>query len=292
MIDPNVLSLPEWLRQFGMLVGGDLPMDEAVERLRAYGGALNADFAPSVFTAESARHVARHANAKGFFPRYAEVCAALIAWAKANPPSTKALPGPTAAAPDRPGAGHWHGFIAAKLVAGHNRAHLLSLAKSYASPAELRGIMTAFYPEEAPLTGPKGGGRAEEYDPEYLRVQIAKLERDPPDAFRTIAVNLLVTMLERHRPDLLAEVGDQLRALITPRKPFRSAYLRPSHDAPPVDAAPQPLREVPLKPEAMLAQLERLIATGQATEATRTRIEALRRQITAAAITPQQEAAE
>lgn len=278
MIDPNVLPLPEWLRQFGMLVGGDLPMDDAVERLRAYGGALSADFAASVFTPESARHVARHANPKGFFPRYAEVCAALIAWAKDNPVGPKALPGPTVT-PDRPGAGHWHGFIAARLVAGGDRANLLSLAKNYATPAELRGIMTAFYPEEAPA-GPKGRDRAAEYDPEYLRVQVAKLERDPPDAFRTIAVKLLVTMLERHRPDLLAEVGERLRALITPAQPFRSAYARPLPAGVQAPAAtPPPPKPVPLAPAIMLAQLDRLIAQGQATDATRTRAAALRRQL-------------
>jgi hypothetical protein len=88
------VNLPEWLKLFALLVGGDLPMDDTRERLRVYGQSLQADFAPSVFTATSARHVARHANPKGFFPRYAEVAAALVAWAKANPIGPKSLPAP------------------------------------------------------------------------------------------------------------------------------------------------------------------------------------------------------
>jgi hypothetical protein len=157
---PDALPLPEWLRQFGMLVGGDLSIDDARERLRSYGEALRADFAPSVFTATSARHVARHANPKGFFPRYAEVCATLTEWAKANPAKGKALPGAAMPGPSKPGAGHWHGYIASKLVAGGDRAHLLSLARAYATPEELRGIMRAFYADEL---------RAEEQRTEEVR---------------------------------------------------------------------------------------------------------------------------
>jgi hypothetical protein len=94
MMGDDRLNLPEWLKQFALLVGGDLPMDDTRERLRVYGASLHADFAPSVFTAASARHVARHANPKGFFPRYAEVAAALVTWAKANPIGPKSLPAP------------------------------------------------------------------------------------------------------------------------------------------------------------------------------------------------------
>jgi hypothetical protein len=98
MMGDDRVNLPEWLKLFALLVGGDLPMDDTRERLRVYGQSLQADFAPSVFTATSARHVARHANPKGFFPRYAEVCAALVAWAKANPTGPKPLPAPKPAA--------------------------------------------------------------------------------------------------------------------------------------------------------------------------------------------------
>ena len=147
-MDDDRLTLPDWLRKFAMLVGGDLPMEDTRERLREMGLALREDFAESVFTAASARYVARNANPKGFFPRYAEVCAALTDWAKENPPRRPALPGGAPEGPSKPGAGHWHGYIAGRLVAGGDRAHLLSLAKAYAPPEELRSIMAAFYRDD------------------------------------------------------------------------------------------------------------------------------------------------
>jgi hypothetical protein len=229
-------------RQFGMLVGGDLPKDDAVERLRAYGGALHADFAPSVFTAESARHVARHANPKGFFPRYAEVAAALVAWAKANPPSTKALPGPTTAGPSKPGAGHWHGFIAARLVAGGDRAHLLSLARTYASPDELRGIMAAFYPAEAQ--------REEQH--------AAEVRRDKAAA--------------------AAAVVKAAAAALKPAKAPKAAPVQP--DAPPPmdpHAPPPPLSVAEMR--AQLARLERDAATNDPPPRAAQRIERLRERL-------------
>jgi hypothetical protein len=243
MMGDDRVNLPEWLKLFALLVGGDLPMDDTRERLRVYGQSLQADFAPSVFTATSARHVARHANPKGFFPRYAEVCAALVAWAKANPIGPKPLPGGRRPeGPSRPGAGQWHGFIAARLVAGGDRAHLLSLARTYASPDELRGIMAAFYPAEAQ--------REEQH--------AAEVRRDKAAA--------------------AAAVVKAAAAALKPAKAPKAAPVQP--DAPPPmdpHAPPPPLSVAEMR--AQLARLERDAATNDPPPRAAQRIERLRERL-------------
>lgn len=134
-----------WLRRLGMLTASPkVSVDEVRAALVLYEDMLRDKYPASAFTRQSLEAVA--AGSK-FFPTYGEVCDRLTKFWRDD--RAKALPGPAAAGPTRPGAGHWHGFIAARLVAGGDRAHLLSLAKAYATPDELRGIMAAFYPAEA-----------------------------------------------------------------------------------------------------------------------------------------------
>jgi hypothetical protein len=210
----DAMSLPDWLRRFALLVAGDLDINDARERLRIYGESLQADFAPSVFTAESARHVARTANPKGFFPRYPEVCAALTAWAKDNPVGPKRLPGGAPEGPSRPGAGHWHGFIAGRLVAGGDRANLLSLARQYAPPAEVRSIMAAFYPDEL---------RAEER-------HAAEVRRDKAQAAAQVVKAAAAALKPAKAPKPAAAPAEPAPAAMDPHWPLPKPTLREMRD--------------------------------------------------------------
>jgi hypothetical protein len=135
--------IAEWLAALGTLTAAGMTAEDAREKILAYASLLGGKYPASAFTRESLEAVA--AGLK-FFPAYGELCDRLSAYWRENRPKSA---GPAIAGPSKPGAGHWHGFIAARLVAGGDRAHLLSLARAYASPDELRGIMAAFYPDEA-----------------------------------------------------------------------------------------------------------------------------------------------
>jgi hypothetical protein len=131
-----------WLRRLGMLTASPkVSVDEVRAALALYEDMLAGKFPASEFTPQSLEAVA--AGSK-FFPTYGEVCERLSGfWAKQAAPPKPAIPGA------KGGAGYWHGYVASRLVAGADRTHLLSLAKAYASPDELRGILAAFYPAEA-----------------------------------------------------------------------------------------------------------------------------------------------
>jgi hypothetical protein len=130
-----------WLRRLGSLTGSNMSLEDARQRVEAYADMLRGKYPASAFTRESLEAVAAESK---FFPSYGEVCQRLTAlWTKPAAPPQPAIAGAKA------GAGYWHGFIASRLVGGGDRAHLLSLARTYATPDELAGIMAAFYPAEA-----------------------------------------------------------------------------------------------------------------------------------------------
>jgi hypothetical protein len=150
------LNLGAWLVQLGTLTGGKASAAEVREKGAAYAQALRAEFSPSVFTADSVRHVARHANAGGYFPTYAEVCRALTAWAEANPvrPAASPLlpnPGPALSGKGHGEALHWARYCQAKFAEGADqarRAHLLSLVRSRLDGQALRFVMAQCFPTE------------------------------------------------------------------------------------------------------------------------------------------------
>lgn len=134
--------IAEWLAALGTLSAAGMTAKDAQAKIAAYSPMLRGKYAPGAFTMDSLEAVA---SGLKFFPSYGELCDRLTAYWRENRPTPA---GPAIAGPNTPGAGHWHGYIAGRLVAGGDRQHLLSLAKRYAEPAELEGIMRAFYSQE------------------------------------------------------------------------------------------------------------------------------------------------
>lgn len=195
-----------WLEALGTLTAPSMPVDDARTRCRAYAGMLRGKFAASAFTRESLEAVA--AGCK-WFPAYGELCDLLTAfWHKAPAPPRPAIAGAKA------GAGYWHGYIASKLVAGGDRAHLLSLARRYAEPEELRGIIAAFYPAEE--------GGAEAADRAWWEQRIAGWRAEPPHVELSHLHGAMLTLTGQQpaqggkchpRPGIVARVADRIAEL-------------------------------------------------------------------------------
>lgn len=135
--------IAEWLAALGTLTAAGMTAKDAQAKVAAYAPMLRQKYPPGAFTMDSLEAVA--AGLK-FFPSYGELCEGLTAYWRENRPKHT---GPALEGPTKAGSGQWYGYIAGRLVAGGDRAHLLSLAKTYASPDEVWRILQAFYPDEA-----------------------------------------------------------------------------------------------------------------------------------------------
>lgn len=210
MLPPSESLTPnQWMVRLGKLAGADqIDPAKLPETLGEYAAALREEFAASVFTAESARQVARRANNRGFFPTYAQVCEALRTWAKENP--ARAYPKPALQGGDASaiGNGPWMQFIARRLGEGGDREHLRSLAKRYAG-AELPEILRRLFADgdASPTRG------AEEYPRAEVERTVAKLIGHPPDRMRAIHAQTYLGQLRRFAPDLAAEFEGELLQL-------------------------------------------------------------------------------
>jgi hypothetical protein len=255
------LTPNQWIARVGKLAGaGQLAPAALQETLGEYAAALRHEFNPAVFTAASALDVARHANNRGFFPTYAQVCEALVKWAKANPvrPSVPALPGPAGAAPaqvERPKFGR--AFVARRLSEGADRKHLLSMVRAYDPPAEVRAVMAEFYPADLAA------------EDEHA----AEVRRDKAKAAAAAAVAAALRSPDARRPGVpnpkrQAQAGD-----VPPEPP----------PAPPDEPASAPQRTPAEVRELVrtLAMLEQAHAAGVQTAGGIGRIEALRAQVRA-----------
>jgi len=244
MTDPAV-PLGEWLRGLGELVSGRMPIAEAKTKLAAYGQQLGQHFPASAFTRNSLEAVA--GRCKGF-PTYGLVRTALADFWRDNRPA------PTRPAIDggaQPGAGYWHGFIASRLVGGGDRAHLLSLAKRYAEPDELRGIMAAFYSTEL---------AAEE-------AHAAEVRRDKARAAESVAAAVAAALRspDARRPK---PTPDQPARPAAPEPPVAREGARASQSAPDDNPPPPADPHEPGRPltldelRARLARFEREAASN------------------------------
>lgn len=221
----GALNLGDWLVKLGVLTGGKMPAAEVREKVIAYHAMLTAKFPPSVFTVESLGHVATTANKAGTFATYGQVCAALEAWARANPvasgaPASAAIPAP-APRVERPRFPlEW---VTGRLRAGADRAHILSLIRTYDPPEVVRAIMATHYPAEL---------RAEdEHAAEVRRDKARAAER------AKAAVVAALRSPDARRPGVPN----------TPRRPPPAETQAPEAQAappPPADAAEQPARPV------------------------------------------------
>jgi hypothetical protein len=199
-----------WLRRLGMLTASPkVSVDEVRAALALYEDMLRGKYPASAFTQQSLQAVA--AGSK-FFPTYGELCDRLSAfWTKPTTPPKPAIAGAKA------GAGYWHSFIANRLVAGGNRAHLLSLAKRYAEPDELAGIMRAFFTDDL---------RAEEQ-------HAAEVRRDKARAVEAV-VEAVAKSLSRRKPPRPATSADPFapvepKPAVDPHAPGRPLTLPEMH---------------------------------------------------------------
>jgi hypothetical protein len=292
------LNLGAWLVQLGTLTGGKASAAEVREKGAAYAQALRAEFSPSVFTADSVRHVARHANAGGYFPTYAEVCRALIAWAKANPTRTNAprLGGPARLdLPSEPGeGGHWQTYIARRLAENGDPANLRSLLRSRVSGDQLARIEVRLFPAEVEREREEAAGQ---YAPEYVAGRVALFIAWGPSPIRTIAARQLLGAIRRFRPGEMPEAEAELARLIGEMPEGRRKAPLGLAEGPPAKAASPPPApaEPPAKPpppsrQAQHLEVARLLRTfedavrrGVPPANAETRIKALRARLAALA---------
>ncbi|HTO99800.1 MAG TPA: hypothetical protein VMJ64_00375, partial [Anaerolineales bacterium] len=82
-----------WLASLGTLCAGAMPLEEAQARVAAFASMLCEQYGGEAFTQASLQTVARGCR---FFPSYGELCEALSAWLKENPPPRHtAIAGPS-----------------------------------------------------------------------------------------------------------------------------------------------------------------------------------------------------
>ncbi|HEY8749943.1 MAG TPA: hypothetical protein VIM11_18310 [Tepidisphaeraceae bacterium] len=162
----DIKTTGKWLERLRRsTAAGSEPVE--LEQLGDYAIWLAADFPPSVFTAESAKHIAEQSQ---FFPKWAVLRAALVDWQDAHPAVPRIAFQPSEAVRAR----------VEELQDGH--AYFRRAADERATAKD------------------------DWSDPVKVRASVANLERNAAPGMRLLLGRMLANLVHRHAPENLGFV--------------------------------------------------------------------------------------